>query len=60
MPSAVRDVRLFLGETHKNAYTTRRQSSLYGHYAVRVDENRRLTFKFDSEHAELVDYQDYR
>ena len=29
------------------------------HYAVWVDQNWRLTFRFDGQHAELVDYQDY-
>jgi len=29
------------------------------HYAIWVDQNWRLTFKFDGEDAELVDYQDY-
>ena len=33
--------------------------NLAGHYAVWVDQNWRLTFRFDGEHAELVDYQDY-
>jgi toxin HigB-1 len=35
------------------------KGELDGHYAVRVDENWRLTFKFNGTHAELVDYQDY-
>lgn len=35
------------------------KGDLVGHYAVWVDENWRLTFKLDGEHAELVDYQDY-
>ena len=35
------------------------KGDLDGHYAVRVDENWRLTFKFNGAHAELVDYQDY-
>lgn len=35
------------------------KGDLDGHYAVWVDENWRLTFKFDGERAELVDYQDY-
>jgi proteic killer suppression protein len=35
------------------------KGDLDGHYAVWVDENWRLTFQFDGEHAELVDYQDY-
>lgn len=35
------------------------KGDLDGHYAVWVDENWRLTFEFDGEHAELVDYQDY-
>jgi toxin HigB-1 len=35
------------------------KGDLDGHYAVWVDENWRLTFTFDGEHAELVDYQDY-
>lgn len=33
--------------------------ALEGHWAVWVDENWRLTFRFDGEDAELVDYQDY-
>lgn len=32
---------------------------LKNHYAVWVDKNWRLTFSFDGEDAELVDYQDY-
>lgn len=32
---------------------------LKNHYAVWVDKNWRLTFCFDGEDAELVDYQDY-
>lgn len=35
------------------------KGDLDGHHAVRVDENWRLTFKFNGGHAELVDYQDY-
>jgi plasmid maintenance system killer protein len=35
------------------------KGDLNGHYAVWVDENWRLTFRFDGEHAELVDYRDY-
>lgn len=35
------------------------KGDLDGHYAVWVDENWRLTFRFDGEHAELVDYRDY-
>jgi proteic killer suppression protein len=30
-----------------------------GHWAVRVNGNWRLTFKFEGEDAVLVDYQDY-
>ena len=32
---------------------------LTGHWAVTVDKNWRITFRFDGEDAELVDYQDY-
>lgn len=32
---------------------------LAGHYAIWVDKNWRLTFRFEGEDAELVDYQDY-
>jgi|688.fasta_scaffold151446_3 proteic killer suppression protein len=32
---------------------------LEGHYAIWVDKNWRLTFRFDVDDAELVDYQDY-
>jgi len=32
---------------------------LAGHYAVSVNGNWRMTFRFDGEDAELVDYQDY-
>ena len=32
---------------------------LTNHYAIWVDQNWRLTFSFDGEDAELVDYQDY-
>ncbi len=33
--------------------------NLKNHYAVWVDQNWRLTFSFEAEDAELVDYQDY-
>jgi toxin HigB-1 len=33
--------------------------NLAGHHAVWVNGNWRMTFKFDGEDAELVDYQDY-
>lgn len=33
--------------------------SLAGHWSVTVSGNWRLTFRFDGEDAELVDYQDY-
>lgn len=32
---------------------------LTGHWAVTVQANWRLTFKFEGSHAVLVDYQDY-
>jgi antitoxin HigA-1 len=32
---------------------------LAGHWSVWVDENYRLTFKFEGKDAVLVDYQDY-
>jgi proteic killer suppression protein len=32
---------------------------LRGHWAIKVDENWRLTFAFEGEDAILVDYQDY-
>jgi toxin HigB-1 len=35
------------------------KGSLVDHWAVWVDENWRLTFKFTGTDAELVDYQDY-
>jgi proteic killer suppression protein len=35
------------------------KGDLRGYWAVWVDENWRLTFRFDGAHAELVDYQDY-
>jgi toxin HigB-1 len=35
------------------------KGALAGHWAVWVDENWRLTFRFDGTDAELVDYQDY-
>ena len=35
------------------------RGDLKGYYAVWVDEHWRLTFAFDGEDAELVDYQDY-
>lgn len=35
------------------------KGSLQGHYAVWVDENWRLTFAFQGEDVELVDYRDY-
>ncbi|MBX3666097.1 MAG: type II toxin-antitoxin system RelE/ParE family toxin [Burkholderiales bacterium] len=33
--------------------------ALFGHYAVWVSGNWRLTFAFEGVHAVLVDYQDY-
>lgn len=33
--------------------------SLQDHWAVKVNGNWRLTFKFENDHAEVVDYQDY-
>jgi len=35
------------------------KGALKGHWAVRVDQNWRLTFTFKGEDAILVDYQDY-
>jgi toxin HigB-1 len=35
------------------------KGKLKGHWAVWVDQNWRLTFTFEGEHAALVDYQDY-
>ncbi len=35
------------------------KGALSGHWAIWVDENWRLTFRFTGEDAELVDYQDY-
>jgi proteic killer suppression protein len=35
------------------------KGALAGHWAVWVDENWRLTFRFEGGDAELVDYQDY-
>jgi toxin HigB-1 len=35
------------------------KGALKGHWAVWVDQNWRLTFTFEGEHAALVDYQDY-
>ena len=35
------------------------KGSLKGHSAVWVDQNWRLTFKIESGHAIVVDYQDY-
>jgi proteic killer suppression protein len=35
------------------------KGELAGHWAVWVDENRRLTFTFDGKDAILVDYRDY-
>lgn len=35
------------------------EKELKGHWAVKVNGNWRLTFKFESGHAEVVDYQDY-
>lgn len=35
------------------------KGDLAGHWAVWVDENWRLTFKFEGTDAVLVDYQDY-
>jgi proteic killer suppression protein len=35
------------------------KGDLAGHWAVWVDENWRLTFKFEGDDAVLVDYRDY-
>lgn len=35
------------------------EGDLAGHYSVWVNGNWRMTFRFDGEDAELVDYQDY-
>jgi len=35
------------------------KGTLQGHWAVWVDENWRLTFRFIGDDVELVDYQDY-
>ncbi len=35
------------------------QGNLAGHYSVKVNANWRVTFKFESGSAEIVDYQDY-
>jgi proteic killer suppression protein len=32
---------------------------LVGHFSIAVDENWRLTFKFNGGDVELLDYQDY-
>ena len=33
--------------------------NLLSHWSVKVNENWRVTFVFESGHAEVVDYQDY-
>jgi proteic killer suppression protein len=35
------------------------KGNLEDHWAITVNGNWRLTFKFDGSHAELVNYQDY-
>ena len=35
------------------------KGELASHWAIWVDKNWRLTFRFDGEDAEIVDYQDY-
>lgn len=35
------------------------QGELAGHWSVKVNKNRRLTFRFIDENAEVVDLQDY-
>ena len=35
------------------------KGSLAGHWSIKVNGNWRLTFRFDAEDAEVVDYQDY-
>lgn len=35
------------------------KGDLKGYYAVSVNGNWRVTFKFENGHAEVVDYQDY-
>ena len=35
------------------------KGDLAGHWAVTVNGNWRLTFRFDGTSAEIVDYQDY-
>jgi len=35
------------------------KGEMAGHWAVRVDKNWRITFRFEGGNAVLVDYQDY-
>lgn len=35
------------------------KGDLAGHYSVKVNGNWRITFRFEGEHAILVNYQDY-
>jgi toxin HigB-1 len=35
------------------------KGDMKGHWSVWVDQNRRMTFKFEGGHASVVDYQDY-
>jgi proteic killer suppression protein len=35
------------------------KGDLAGHWSIRVSGNWRMTFRFDGEDAELIDYQDY-
>ena len=35
------------------------KGNLEGHWSIRVNGNWRLTFRFEGEHAILIDYQDY-
>jgi toxin HigB-1 len=37
----------------------RYKGELTDHWSVRINGNWRLTFRFDGEDAEVVDYQDY-
>lgn len=41
------------------AYLHPLKGDLKNHYSIKVSGNWRITFKFENNHAEVVDYQDY-
>lgn len=43
----------------QGAHLHQLKGDLAGHWSVRVNGNWRVTFRFENQHAEVVDYKDY-